>query len=923
MSATAPDHRPVISDGLPSQLPDIDPAETREWLDSLRGVVDRQGSHRARFLMLKLLEEARSLHVGVPALRSTDYVNTISTEHEPWFPGDEDLERRIRRIIRWNAAVMVTRANRPEIGVGGHIATYQSAASLYEVGFNHFFRGKDHPGGGDQVFIQGHASPGVYARAFLEGRLSPERMDGFRQELSRDQSLSSYPHPRLMPDFWEFPTVSMGLGPINAIYQARFNKYLHNRGIKDTSQQRVWAYLGDGEMDEPESLGAIGLAAREELDNLTFVINCNLQRLDGPVRGNGKIMQELESYFRGAGWNVVKVVWGREWDKLLAADRDGVLVNAMNTTPDGQFQTYATESGAYIREHFCGRDPRLLDLVKDLTDEELERLPRGGHDYRKVYAAYEAATRHVGQPTVVLAHTVKGWTLPHSMSSRMSNHQMKKMNAEGLKQFRDRLHLPISDQAIDEGMAASFPPYYHPGPDSEEVRYLLARRTRLGGFVPERRVDAKPLVLPDENAYAQLRKGSGSQSVATTMAFVRLLKELMRDPEIGHRFVPVVPDEGRTFGMDPLFSSAKIYSPNGQTYDSADRAQLLSWKESSAGQILHEGINEAGSMASVTAAGTAYATHGEPMIPVYIFYSMFGFQRTGDAAWAFSDQLGRGFLLGATAGRTTLNGEGLQHEDGHSLLLAATNPAVVSYDPAFAFEVAHIVRDGLRRMYGGSAEHPHGENVWYYLTLYNEPYPQPAEPEGLDVDSLLKGLYRYAAGPSLGSDAPRTQLLASGVALPWALRAQQLLGDEWGVSADVWSAPSWTELRREALTCEEWNRRHPDDAPQVPHVTSALLGAEGPVVAVSDWMRAVPDQVQSWVPGRWTSLGTDGFGCSDTRFALRRHFGVDAESVVAVALGELAATGHIKPEVVSEAVRRYRLDDPGFHPTGVSAGGDA
>jgi pyruvate dehydrogenase E1 component len=929
MSATAPESprpeapRPVISDGLPSQLPDTDPAETREWLDSLRGVVDRYGPYRARFLMLKMLEEARNLRVGVPALRSTDYVNSISTEHEPWFPGDEELERRIRRIIRWNAAVMVTRANRPEIGVGGHIATYQSAASLYEVGFNHFFRGKDHPGGGDQVFIQGHASPGVYARAFLEGRLTAERMDGFRQELSREQSLSSYPHPRLMPDFWEFPTVSMGLGPINAIYQARFNKYLHNRGIKDTSQQRVWAYLGDGEMDEPESLGAIGLAAREELDNLTFVINCNLQRLDGPVRGNGKIMQELESFFRGAGWNVVKVVWGREWDKLLAADRDGVLVNAMNTTPDGQFQTYATESGAYIREHFFGRDPRLLDLVKDMTDEELERLPRGGHDYRKVYAAYEAASRHAGQPTVILAHTVKGWTLPDSMSSRMSNHQMKKMNAEGLKEFRDRLHLPISDQAIEEGMAAGFPPYYHPGADSEEVRYLLSRRTQLGGFVPERRVVAKPLVLPEEKTYAQLRKGSGNQSVATTMAFVRLLKELMRDKEIGHRFVPIVPDEGRTFGMDPLFSSAKIYSPYGQTYESADRAQLLSWKESKAGQILHEGINEAGSMASVTAAGTAYATHGEPMIPVYIFYSMFGFQRTGDAAWAFSDQMGRGFLLGATAGRTTLNGEGLQHEDGHSLLLAATNPAVVSYDPAYAFEVAHIVRDGLRRMYGASEKHPHGENVWYYLTVYNEPYQQPAEPENLDVDGLLKGLYRYAAGPDLGPDAPRTQLLASGVGLTWAMRAQQLLAEEWGVSAAVWSAPSWTELRREALECDEWNRRHPDEAQRVPHVTSALAEAEGPFVAVSDWMRAVPDQIQPWVPGRWTSLGTDGFGCSDNRFALRRHFGVDAESVVAVTLGELAATGHVKPEVVGEAVRRYRLDDPAYFPTGVSAGGDA
>ncbi len=923
MSSTSgePANRPVISDGLPSQLPDVDPDETREWVDSLKGLVQKQGPYRARFLMLKLLEEARNLHVGVPALRSTDYVNTISTELEPWFPGDEELERRIRRIIRWNAAVMVTRANRPEIGVGGHIATYQSAASLYEVGFNHFFRGKDHQGGGDQVFIQGHASPGVYARAFLEGRLSEDRLDGFRQELSRggpDNALSSYPHPRLMPDFWEFPTVSMGLGPINAIYQARFNRYLHARGFKDTRQQRVWAFLGDGEMDEPESLGAIGLAAREELDNLTFVINCNLQRLDGPVRGNGKIMQELESFFRGAGWNVIKVVWGREWDKLLAADRDGVLVNAMNTTPDGQFQTYATENGAYIREHFFGRDPRLLDLVKDMADEELERLPRGGHDYRKVYAAYQAAIEHVGQPTVVLAHTVKGWTLPHSMASRMANHQMKKMTAADLKLFRDRLQLPIEDQAIESGMAQGLPPYYHPGTESEEVRYLLSRRERMGGFVPERRVAARPLTLPGENMYAGLRKGSGKQSVATTMAFVRLLKDLMRDPGIGERFVPVVPDEGRTFGMDPLFSSAKIYSPHGQTYESADRALLMSWKESTSGQILHEGINEAGSMASTTAVGTAYATHGEHMIPVYIFYSMFGFQRTGDAAWAFSDQMGRGFLLGATAGRTTLNGEGLQHEDGHSLLLAATNPACVSYDPAFSFEIAHIVRDGLRRMYGEQSE-----NVWYYLTVYNEPYPQPAEPEGLDVESLLRGLYRFATGPDLGADAPRAQLLASGVAVTWALRAQAILAEEWGVSADVWSAPSWTELRREALACEDWNRRHPDQAPRAPYISEALAEADGPFVAVSDWMRAVPDQVQPWVPGRWTSLGTDGFGCSDTRFALRRHFGVDSECIVAAVLAELAATEQVKPETVVEAVRRYRLDDPAYYPTGVSAGGDA
>jgi len=904
---------PVISDGLPSQLPDTDPEETREWVDSLRGLLGQAGQHRARYVLLKLLEEARNLHVGVPALRSTDYVNTISTEAEPWFPGDEEVERRIRRIIRWNAAVMVTRANRPAVGVGGHIATYQSAASLYEVGFNHFFRGKDHPGGGDQVFIQGHASPGIYARAFLEGRLSADRLDGFRQELSAGGGLPSYPHPRLLRDFWEFPTVSMGLGPINAIYQARFNRYLHARGIKDTADQQVWAFLGDGEMDEPESLGAIGLAAREELDNLAFVINCNLQRLDGPVRGNGKIMQELESFFRGAGWNVVKVVWGREWDELLARDADGVLVNAMNTTPDGQFQTYSAESGAYVREHFFGRDPRLRAMVEHLTDGQLERLPRGGHDYRKVYAAYRAATEHVGQPTVILAHTVKGWTLPTSMASRMANHQMKKLATKDLLEFRDRLHLPVSDAAIEQGMAEGLPPYFHPGAESAEVRYLLDRRRKLGGFLPERRVLANPLEQPGEKAYAALRKGSGKQAIATTMAFVRLLKDLMRDPVLGKRFVPIIPDEARTFGLDSIFPSAKVYSPHGQRYESVDRELLMSWTESEAGQILHEGINEAGSMASVTAAGTSYATHSEPMIPVYIFYSMFGFQRTGDAAWAFSDQLGRGFLLGATAGRTTLNGEGLQHEDGHSLLLAATNPACVAYDPAFGFEVAHIVRDGLRRMYGDAAE-----EVWYYLTVYNEPYPQPPEPEGLDVEGLLRGLYRYAH-----AEGSRAQVLASGVAVTWALRAQQLLAEDWGVAVDVWSAPSWTELRRDALACEQWNRTHPGEPPRTPYVTTALQQATGPFVAVSDWMRAVPDQIQSWVPGRWTSLGTDGFGCSDTRFALRRHFGVDAESIAVAVLAELAATGGVHPSVPVEAARRYRLDDPGHYPQGVSAGGDS
>ena len=703
----------IISDGLPSQLPDVDPSETQEWLESLDTVIKTEGKTRARYLMLRLLERARESQVGVPGLRSTDYINTIPPEREPWFPGDEYIERRIRAYIRWNAAVMVTRANY-RTNVGGHIATYASAASLYEVGFNHFFRGKDHGESGDQVFIQGHAAPGIYARAFLEGRLTEAQLDAFRQELSQGvRGLPSYPHPRLMPDFWEFPTVSMGLGAIAAIYQARFNRYLLNRKIKDTSRSHVWCFLGDGEMDEPEAIGAIGLAAREELDNLTFVINCNLQRLDGPVRGNGKIIQELEAFFRGAGWNVIKVIWGREWDPLLAADVDGVLVNQLNITPDGQFQTYAVESGAYIREHFFGADPRLRKMVEHLSDDELRKLSRGGHDYRKVYAAFKAAREHVGQPTVILAQTIKGWTLGKDFEARNATHQMKKLTKEELKEFRDRLYLPIPDKALEEDL----PPYYHPGEDSPEIQYMIGRRKALGGFLPERRVQAKPLVLPGDKVYEGLRKGSGKQDVATTMALVRLIRELAKDANIGKRVVPIIPDEARTFGLDSMFPTAKIYNPHGQSYTSVDAQLMLAYKEAEDGQLLHEGINEAGSVASFTAAGTSYATHGEPMIPVYIFYSMFGFQRTGDGLYAAADQMARGFVIGATAGRTTLTGEGLQHADGHSHLLAATNPAVVSYDPAWAFEIAHIVRDGLRRMYGENAE-----DVMYYLTVYNEPY---------------------------------------------------------------------------------------------------------------------------------------------------------------------------------------------------------
>ncbi len=912
--ASAPDRqeRPaLINDGLPSQLPDIDPAETAEWLESLDAVVTHSGRNRARYLMLSLLQRARENQVGVPSLRSTDYINTIPPESEPWFPGDEDVERRIRRCVRWNAAIMVHRAQRPGVGVGGHISTYASSAAMYEVGFNHFFRGKGDEGGGDQIYYQGHASPGMYARAYLQGRLSEDQLDGFRQELSHPGGgLPSYPHPRLMPDFWEFPTVSMGLGPINAIYQARFNRYLHNRGIKDTSQQHVWAFLGDGEMDEPESLGALSIAAREELDNLTFVVNCNLQRLDGPVRGNGKIIQELESYFRGAGWNVIKVIWGRHWDPLLAADTDGALVNLMNTTPDGDYQTYKAESGAFVREHFFGRDPRTRKMVEHMSDDEVWTLQRGGHDYHKLYAAYAAATKHTGQPTVILAKTIKGWTLGSHFEARNATHQMKKLKLEDLKGFRDRLHLEIPDSALDE----TLPPYYRPAKDSEELTYMRERRRILGGYLPERRPDrAKPLVLPDDAAYDVLKRGSGKQQVATTMAFVRLLKDLLKDKEIGPRFVPVIPDEARTFGMDSLFPSLKIYSPDGQRYTSVDRDLLLSYKEDIKGVILHEGINEAGSMASWTAAGTSYSTHGETMIPLYIFYSMFGFQRTGDAIWAAADQMTRGFLLGATAGRTTLNGEGLQHEDGHSMLLASTNPACVAYDPAFSFELGHIVQDALRRMYGDEPE-----DIFYYLTLYNEPYVQPPQPEGVDVEGILAGIYRYSPAPE-GSGA-KAQLMASGVSVGWALEAQRLLQEDWNVQADVWSVTSWNELRREALSVDGHNFRHPDDDAGVPYVTRKLEGAPGPFVAVSDWMRAVQDQIAPWVPGDFVSLGTDGFGLSDTRGALRRHFAVDSWSIVVRTLGELARRGEVKREVVREAIDRYQLGDVTAPPAGETEG---
>ena len=880
------------------QLVDTDPNETAEWQASFDAALNAAGPVRARYLMLSLIKRAQEKNIGLSSLRTTDYINSISPENEPAFPGDEAIERRIRSYVRWNAAMLVHRAQRPGIGVGGHISTYASSAALYEVGFNHFFRGMDHPGGGDQVFFQGHASPGMYSRAFLEGRFSEDQLDGFRQELSHQAGgLSSYPHPRLMPDFWQFPTVSMGIGPLNAIYQARYNRYLHNRGIKDTSDQNVWAFLGDGEMDEVDTLGAIGLASREKLDNLTFVVNCNLQRLDGPVRGNGKIIQELESIFGGAGWNVIKVVWGREWDPLLAQDREGALVNLMNTTLDGDYQTFKAESGAFVRENFFNRDPRTAAMVSNWSDDQIWALKRGGHDYRKLFAAYTAATQKNGKPTVILAKTVKGWTLGSHFEARNSTHQMKKMSLEDIIEFRDRLEIPLTDDKLDKYT----PSYFRPAADSPEMKYLEERRRELGGSIPRRRSVSKPLPQPDDSAYESVRRGSGQQEVATTMAFVRMLKDLIKDPGLGNRLVPIIPDEARTFGLDSLFPSLKIYSPHGQQYMAVDRDLMLSYKESTSGVILHEGINEAGSVASFTAVGSSYSTHDEPMIPIYIFYSMFGFQRTGDSFWAASDQLVRGFVIGATAGRTTLNGEGLQHEDGHSHLLAATNPAVVSYDPAFAYEVGHIFKDGLRRMYG-----EHSENIYYYMTVYNEPYMQPEEPANLDVEGLLRGIYLYAPAPK--ARKKNAQILASGVGVNWALKAQKLLKDDWGVSASVWSVTSWNELRRDGLEVDRHNMLNPG-AKKSAYITEKLKGAEGPVVAVSDFMRAVQDQIAPWVPGSFHSLGTDGFGLSDTRGALRRHFKVDAESIAVATLAELAKLGEVKASVVQEAIDKYRIFD--------------
>ena len=894
-----------IGDDFVDQLPDADPPETQEWFDSLDAVASKDGSARAEQLLQRLVAHSHDRGYGLSKLVQSPYVNTIPLADERtryWFPGDAALERRIRSFIRWNAAVMVVKANEAAHGIGGHLATFASSAALYDVGFNWFFRGKDDGTAGDAVYIQGHASPGIYARAYLEGRLDEAQLDRFRREIGGG-GLSSYPHPRLMPDFWEYPTVSMGLGPINSLYQARFNRYLHHRRIDDTSASRVWCFIGDGEVDEPETLGAIGLASREGLDNLTWVINCNLQRLDGPVRGNGKIIQELEAVFRGAGWNVIKVIWGSAWDDLLARDTDGVLLEKMNTTVDGEFQRYTVDDGAYIREHFFGPDPRLRALVEHLSDEDLRWLPRGGHDNSKLYAAYRAATEQRGAPTVILAKTVKGWTLGPEVEARNATHQIKKMTNEQLRVLRTRLHLEeeIPEASLAEGEE---PPYYRPPEGSEAHTYLMDRRRALGGSLPKRVVRTRrPLSLPDDSVFDEVRAGSGKQEASTTTSFTRLLRTLARDKEFGPRVVPIIPDEARTFGMDSLFKELGIYAAQGQRYEPVDHSMLLSYKESIDGQLLEEGITEAGAMASWTAAATSYATRGVPVVPFFTFYSMFGFQRVGDLIWAAADIRAKGFLLGATAGRTTLMGEGLQHQDGHSLLLASSVPTCEAYDPAFAYETGEIIRHGIQRMYGADPD-----DVFFYLALHNENYVQPPQPDGV-APGIIEGLYRWQQAPG-GVDGPAATVLFSGPAQGAARAAATELAARWGVATELWSATSYKRLREEAMAVERWNRLHPGETPRTARVTELLASSSGPIVAVTDFMRAVPDQVARWVPeGRsWTSLGTDGFGRSDTREALRWYFEVDTPNVVVAVLAALATDGKIDASVVKEAIVGYDLD---------------
>ncbi len=875
----------------------LDTGELAEWLEALDEVIRDQGREAAQVLLEALIRRARLQPAQHPALFQTPYLNTIAPSGEPTYPGDEALEKHIRRVIRWNAVAMVVRANNAFPGIGGHMSTYASAATLYEVGFNHFFRGPEGDRPADMVYFQGHASPGIYARAYLEGRLTSEQMEHFRREVS-GRGLSSYPHPWLMPEFWQFPTVSMGLGPISAIYQARFNRYLKNRGfIGDQGEPHVWAFLGDGETDEPEALGALSVAARERLDNLTFVVNCNLQRLDGPVRGNGKIIQELETVFRGAGWNVIKVVWGREWDPLVARDDTGLLVKRMGEVVDGEYQRYSIDSGGYTRQHFFGRYPELAQLVAHLSDNEIRHLRRGGHDARKVHAAYKAALEYEGGPTVILAKTVKGWTLGEGAEGRNATHQQKKLSLKELGAFRDLLELPIPDNRLEKA------PFYLPPPESEEMQYLRERRRALGGALPQRRLNQKTLEVPDIEFFDEFLQGTRENlDVSTTQAFARLLARLLAEPKIGKRIVPIIPDEARTFGLEALFKKYGIYSTVGQLYEPVDHDMLISYREAIDGQMIEEGITEAGSMASFTAAGTAYANHGEPMIPMYIFYSMFGFQRTGDQVWAAGDSRAKGFMLGATAGRTTLSGEGLQHEDGHSHVLASTVPSVKAYDPAFAYEVAVIIQHGLREMYVDL------KDVFYYITLQNEAYAMPPMPEGV-AEGVIRGLYRFREAPEPPKDsALRVQLLGSGSILNEVLHAQAILGERYGVAADVWSATSYLQLRRDGLAAQRWNRLHPTSDPRRAYVADCLDEAPGPVIAASDYMQSVPDQITRWVRGGLTSLGTDGYGRSDTREALRRHFEVDAAHIVVAALKRLADLKALEATVVAGAIESFEID---------------
>jgi len=871
--------------------PDIDPQETQEWLDSLDAVLENEGVERAHYLLERLIDKARRSGAYLPFSANTAYVNTIPVQKQDRFPGDRAMERRIRSFVRWNAMAMVVQANRLSTELGGHISSFASVATLFDVGYNHFFRARSKDHGGDLLFIQGHSAPGIYARAFLEGRISEEQLYNFRQEVDGN-GLSSYPHPWLMPGFWQFPTVSMGLGPIMAIYQARFMRYLSDRGILNTEGRKVWAFLGDGEMDEPESLGAISLAARERLENLVFVVNCNLQRLDGPVRGNGKIIQELEAVFRGAGWNVIKVIWGSYWDPLLARDTKGLLLKRMEECVDGDYQAYKAKGGAYTREHFFGKYPELADMVANMTDEDIWRLNRGGHDPIKIYTAYAAAMAAKGQPTVILAKTVKGYGMGIAGEGMNITHSQKKMGEVHLKAFRDRFNIPISDDQI----AAA--PFYKPAPDSPEMQYLQQRREALGGPLPARRDDAPPLPAPPLSSFAQLLEDSGDREMSTTMALVRMITMIIRDKTIGKFVVPIVPDEARTFGMEGMFRQLGIYSHVGQLYEPVDSDQVMYYREEKNGQILQEGINEAGAMSSWIAAATAYANHGQAMIPFYIYYSMFGFQRIGDLAWAAGDMQARGFLIGGTAGRTTLAGEGLQHQDGHSHLLASTIPNCVAYDPAFAYELAVIVQDGLRRMFEEK------QSCFYYITVMNENYPQPAMPDGAE-EGIKRGIYRLRDG---NGDGPRVQLLGSGTILREVLAGAELLERDFGVAADVWSVTSYNELRRDGIDVQRWNMLHPDETPRTPYVTGQLAGSEGPIVAASDYMRTVADQIRPYLEQRYVVLGTDGFGRSDMRSQLRKFFEVNRWYVAVAALSALADEGTIPRERVRDAIEKYRID---------------